>query len=493
MIKDNNRRADDAAMEDTKTKRRFSFRKAFRYGAASTLFTAIFLAGIVLLNIIFLVISNTINLKFDITPEKLFKISDDTYQLLDSLEEDVNIYILTPEAKFGDQNALQFLKQYDTYSDRINFQAVDINLNPSFIQKYKGVGYTSIIFETDTRYKVVNSADLYVKDQNTTARTGVKAEMKISSAINFVTADEVPVMANISGHDELGVTTSLFSDFIEMAKDNNFEVINLNLTTQAIPQDVKYINIIGPALDLSLEEIDKLDRFLDRGDVTIAIYLRYDTPDLPNLKEFMAEWGIEASPDIILEPESNRASRPYDLILQRGSADILSALSPTANILVPSSVVLGRLYESKGTTTVSELIKTSSKSYSKSLEAALTTSPDKAEGDKAGPFSAGIISTREASAGSYMTYSNMIVFGSFLMISNDCINDGSYINADIAANCFTTIIDDEDAFIVVPRYYISSTLNITAQQALFLCVVFAVVLVALLASALVVFLRRKHL
>ena len=69
-------------------------RKGVRYGSTAVAFTALFLAAVVLINIVASIITNKLNLRFDLTDERIYEISDETKKFLnEELDRDIQITV----------------------------------------------------------------------------------------------------------------------------------------------------------------------------------------------------------------------------------------------------------------------------------------------------------------------------------------------------------------------------------------------------------------
>ena len=120
---------------------KFNMRK-LKYGSASVIFTALVIAIVIILNIVAQVVSDRFSLKVDMTEEGQFSLSDSTLKMLDGIEDEINIYILSTEVNMEkadqSQRALEMIQRYNTHSGgKIKYQFIDPNKNPQFFEKYQ--------------------------------------------------------------------------------------------------------------------------------------------------------------------------------------------------------------------------------------------------------------------------------------------------------------------------------------------------------------------
>ncbi|MDP4152810.1 MAG: Gldg family protein [Bacillota bacterium] len=471
-------------------------KRSFKYGAASTALVAIFVAGLVLINIIFSVLGQKVTLKFDITPEKIYEISNDTKDYLKKLDKNVTITIMVPEAKF-DANALEILKKYPKLSNKISFKDIDLNVNPGYAKKYNStINYDSILVECGSKYKVISDSDLYQIDSSNSDGsssqqqqiTGIKAEQQITSAIMYVTSDKTQKLLTTTGHEE-----TVGSGLKDLSTSNNYDLEEINLVEKDISDDTKMIAIVDPQRDFTVEEIDKLDRYTDRGDVGIMIFLSPTVKDLPNLQNYMAEWGLEPQKNIILDSENSIAD-PSQIILQSGDSDYTKNLSSKLMTLIQGSSSIKRLFTEKGSFATEDVLTSYSSSFAKTGDLSKINSNTKESGDQAGPFTLVAASQKMITGTSTAKNSRLVVFGSPSFVSDSAIQTSIYSNSELILGIINSVRDSKDLFVSTPKYFENTSMSITAIEFVVYTFIFVIVIpLALLAAAIVIFMRRKNL
>ena len=102
--------------------------KRLKYGAYSVVVTIIFIAILIVINLII----GQFNRTFDFTEEEIFSLSDETKSVLDNINTDINIYTLFPanntEAVIGRVN--QIIDQYKQSCSHIKTENRDLYLPP---------------------------------------------------------------------------------------------------------------------------------------------------------------------------------------------------------------------------------------------------------------------------------------------------------------------------------------------------------------------------
>ena len=182
---------------------------------------------------------------------------------------------------------------------------LNIAQNPSQVQKYKATSSTNIyshqiIFEFGTEYRVTSYDYFYLtNDTNSTEHWAYNGEQKFASLLLALTRAESPIAGFITNHGEKLENCRSFRALVERA---GFDVIDIDLTKDTIPDDCRLLICYDPQTDFvgmgntayvegEKSEIDKLDAFLDKA-YSFMLFVDKDTPELPVLEEYMEEWGI---------------------------------------------------------------------------------------------------------------------------------------------------------------------------------------------------------
>ena len=135
------------------------------YMATAGVVTSLVIVAIIVVNILFGVLGTKVNLKIDLTKDKLLSFSEPTIETLKNLETDVNVYSIVPSSAEGEliTQIREIIEKYAKLSPKIHYQVVDTEKNPQFIRKYmttgEGVSQYSVIFETDKRFRTVDLND----------------------------------------------------------------------------------------------------------------------------------------------------------------------------------------------------------------------------------------------------------------------------------------------------------------------------------------------
>ena len=194
------------------------------------------------------------------------------------------------------------------FPDAVKVEYLNIEKNPSQVQKYKATSSTNIyshqiIFEFGTEYRVCSYDYFFLRnDDSTSDHWAYNGEQKIASLLLALTRAESPIAAFITNHGEAIEDCESLQNLVHRA---GFDVVTIDLSKDEIPADCRLLisydpqkDFLGLGNDAFVEgdqsEIDKLDKFLDQA-YSFMLFVDADTPELPVLEEYLEEWGIAVS------------------------------------------------------------------------------------------------------------------------------------------------------------------------------------------------------
>ncbi len=311
--------------------------RKLRYGGVSAILTALIIAVIIIVNVIFGALAHKFMWYADLTPDLMFTVSDECISLLrdgdpkfkdstkspiqmvdairaeklaadpafDASTVKINIIFCTDPDTLGD-NALQryvyntALELQKEFPDYINIENYNIIRNPSSVSKYKTnahsvINPSDVIIEFGTEYRVKSIRQFYTYDTLTSETPwAYNGEYCFASSILAVTRAESPVACLTTNHGEVYEDDA----FAQTLIDAGFLVETLDLANDPIPENCRLIVIFNPTSDLhepdgvtDIDEIGKLDEFLD-GTNSLMVFMDPETRRLTNFERYLEEWGI---------------------------------------------------------------------------------------------------------------------------------------------------------------------------------------------------------
>lgn len=465
--------------------------KKFKYGGYATLMTAVVLAILVVINLVV----DQIAFKVDLTENQIFSLSDQTKQLLRNLDQPINIIGLY---ETGEENVLfdEILQKYRAESKYINIDYVDPVKNPTFSSKYTKDGETlregSYIVESGDRFKVIDNYDLinYRSTQyGQWYAESLAVEQQMTSAIHYVTAEELPTIYLVTGHLE----DSLPYDLRKQMELENYEIKELSLLTEEkVPEDADILMFIAPKRDMTEDEAEKVKQYLENQGRAVFLMELVEN-ELPNFDAVLKGYGVALNRALTVEGDTSRYwQSPAWLFPNLESHDITSPMrTNNMQVLTVGAQGVEILDVKKRTLEVQPLLTTSDNSWGK---VDLTfKSIQKEEGDISGPFNIAVSINDKIWNEKTAEYegAKLVVMGDAEFLNPQFASIG---NADFVLNTLNWLKDEHESISIRPKSIVSKYLNInTFQILLFSGIVVILIPLIILGSGFVVWLRRRHL
>jgi ABC-2 type transport system permease protein len=431
---------------------------------------------------------------FDVTTNKLYSLTEETIQLVSELTEDINIYVIVND-KQADELVDTTLQQYAALNNHIKVSYIDPAVNPQFYTKYTedGINSNSIIVESSKRSKVIDYSEIYQSEMDyytySYTTTGYDGEGQVTSAIAYVTTDDIPMVYLVEGHGE----NQFDSSFLSIIEKSNaaYQTINL-MDYEKIPEDAGCVVINAPSADFSDDDTDKMINYMEQGG-DVLLVSGYTGEAMPNFEKLLEFYGVEVSEGMIIEGDLNYYYQDPFYLLPEVVYDTVteSVYNSGAYVFVPYAQ--GLTYEEKEkekeNVTVTPLLSTTKESYLRNNLDAVDTY-DKQEDDIDGPFHVGLkceTSTVEGSSLGLIFSSNSLFTpdaDSMVAGNNSMLFSGS-IGAftEYAVNIAIPVKNYEVEYLTIPQ----STLVLLA-----LVTIIVIPFVILTAGFMVWVVRRKR-
>jgi len=467
--------------------------KKFKYGGYATLMTAVVIAIVIVINLVV----DQIPWKVDLTQNQMYSLSDQTYKVLDNLKQDVKIIGLYETGK-EDQTIMEIIDRYQRRSKRVTFSIIDPERYPQLVMKYEKDGSAlrtgSLIVESGDRFKVIDRLDLINYSYNQYSgqwhAQSLAAEQRLTGAILYVTAEELPVIYRLVGHGE----DSLPYDVLRQLDLENYTVEDLNLVTQeAVPEDAHALVVLSPKRDITQDEEQKIREYLE-NDGRAILFIQNLHEEMPNFESLLRSYGVALQRAVVIEGDTRMHSpgNPLYLIPNMESHTILSPIkSGQMYMFAPRSQCIQVLDIKRRSIEVEPLLVTSDKAWAKTnLEA---TTIEKEEGDLEGPFNIAVAITDKIYENNELKETRLVVIANTNVLNSQIISQVPG-NANFLLNSLNWLRDREENISIRPKSLTVPRLRISAyQQLIFSGIVVILIPLIVLASGLTVWLRRRHL
>ena len=410
-------------------------------GSYSLVISAVVLALLIVANLFVSALPTTLT-KYDISSTKLYSITSNTKVVVNALQDDVTIYWIV-QAGEEDDVIENLLGKYKSLSDHISVVKRNPDVYPTFAEQYtdEDVPNNSLVVECGDRYRYISYNDIYLTETNVYSysyTTSFDGEGAITSAIDYVTTEDLPQLYVLEGHGEAELP-STFSDQLEK---ENYEINTLSLlTVDEIPEEADCILIYAPSTDLSEEEVTMLEDYVANGGKLMVSAGPTENGTLTNLYSLLETYGVTTADGIVVDEDREHYAfgMPYVLMPDLASSDITDSLMEE-NYYVLMPISQGLTVGSSNGATVTALMTTSDSAFSKVAGYSLTTY-EKEEGDVDGPFAVAV-TIEDTSGGQIVWFSS----SNFLDDMYNAYSSGA--NVDLAMNSLSWLVGEREAIAI---------------------------------------------
>ncbi|MBR3004602.1 MAG: Gldg family protein [Lachnospiraceae bacterium] len=459
----------------------------------------IIVIGIVfLLNMIGRNLSEHYPLSADLTANSNYDIGDDSKAVLESLTDDINIYVMATKGSFSGNSYLvqvrKILEQYPKHSPHVKLDYIDYTSDPTFAAKYPDLDLSSgdVIIVGPQMVKQLPLANMFNYTYDAAGNltvTSSRAEEAITSGIvSAITVD--PINVGVLTGNGVSNDRSTLKIILE---NNNFVYSELNMVTDSF-DNMEVLLLLAPMQDLSEDVLSKLDAFLyNNGQYGRTLIYAADVSqgEMPNLDAFLREWGISVDDGAVFETSETAAYgyQPYYPIVDYSDETFMKMLKDSSTkALMPLSRPLSVVFDFRDNRTVTELLAFSATSGVRPSNAGENFTPDQAT--RRGPMPAMLMSTMVVGTAKP---SNVIVSASVQYFGSSCMGNTSISNAEYLTCVLNKLTERDDAISIEAKSLAGNVLAInTASASMWGIILCIIVPVGILTAGIIVFLRRRY-
>lgn len=303
--------------------------KKFRMGTTATVFTAVFVAAVVLLNVIVGILNDRYPISIDLTGDGLYTMSENSQKVAASIKTPVEIVIFGTEDSYKSSTNVvlkqlhEFAKQYETLTKGlVTVSYVDATQDPQTYAKYSSYNVSdgSVLFlgktskdDTVLRSAVAQTDDLFEYDQEAYyyygefSLTASLVEKTLAANLQTVSRENATGVVLLTGHDENTYTVSAVK---EVLRQNGYSsCTELDFTTTAeFDKNASVAVICAPTKDFTDKEVKRLAEWLDNDGKRERNLVVFTSPtaSCPNLYEYLAEeHGLQVENYLLAESDQN--------------------------------------------------------------------------------------------------------------------------------------------------------------------------------------------
>ena len=536
--------------------------KAFKRGgmAIVTVIAAIIVA--ILLNVIVTTINDRFPFSVDLTANSDYTINlDGEYeQYVKNVSSDIKVTVCAPEDDFEGstyvnamvqncglnvssddvttmyskyaRQTLLFVKSFPAINNKISVEFRDPNSVTDFSEiknKYSGdnLAYGDIIVscthktesgEDNERYRIIKMTDIFSTEVNQSLYsqlamygstyynnlTGSNLATEMTSAIYTVTSEssvEIAVLGSHGAQTANGENSEL-AGLKSLLSKNNYTFTDIaNPLTDEIPEDAPFVLIYQPTEDYTADEITKLSNFLINGGSygkNLIYVASAAQPELPNLEQFLSEWGIGVLP-LVGYDETNYYSSPSYLVSQPADSDYTSNYDAASTVIYPDVYRLARrTFETESRRYTTQIVTSYDTTVGRPVDADQNWKA--AEATESGPFDLILMGSAYDSKGDgeKTDESHVVYFGGTYFLNQQILSADSIYNSTLTLNIFNGISGANETTetvnispkVISANSFSSQLINNSAPTVMYIVFV-GIIPVGLIAAGIIIWNRRR--
>ena len=467
-------------------------RRKMRAGGYATMVAALTIAVAVAAN---LMVSNlpASMTKWDMTENGVYTLSEQSEEVAAGLDKEVTIYHIAQKGA-EDSILVKFLDQYSALSPNIKVKTIDPDVYPNFASQYtqEQLYNNSLIVVCGDNSRYVSYYDIFKTTYTShySAGTDFDGEGALTSAVAYVTSENLPKVYVLSGHGEPGLP-----DAITHALEQQNLTVESSLvlmSQESVPEDADAVIIYAPQSDLSQEDAQKLKDYIAAGG-KILLATNDTGEEMPNLQSVTEEFGLSAKPGMVFDGDASYAATyPMYLLPEMVQHDITSPLIEGGYVvLAPAAHALETAETLPEGVTVTPLLSTSDQGYNKADSLTIETL-EKEEGDETGTFDIAAAAEKTVSDEENAEPARLVWFGAAQMLDTqvDAMTAGA--NSDLVVNAAAWLCDKQDSISIHAKSLDMEYLTVPAgARAVLSAVTIVVIPAAFLIAGILVWKRRK--
>lgn len=472
----------------------------FKHGTLATIITVIVIAAVVLLNVVATLLLERYPLTIDLTADKRFTLTEESQVFVSDLKTDITMKVCVAEEVLKGEGVwykqvYEILKNYTKYGDKVKLDFVDLSRTPTFAQNYPqySLALGDVIVESNLRSKKISINDMikYNQTEYNDVVYSSEAEQVITSALMYVVDDNPTKVSMLTGLDNVDV-----KNYADLLTHNNYEIVEQNLLSEDIAEDADIILMGAPSTDISAEDAQKLETFLDNNgefNKSLIFVADYEKPVGPVLKNFLADWGLEVGAGVIGETNQQNSINNVFTILTNVVDEEVNGTLKNASLptITKFANPINLLFETDGNRKTSSILSTSESTCIVPLDA-----------DQNFDLSAQETSSHSVIAKSIRTkyinketkVSTVIAIGSKDMLTTNYLQNAAFSNGDLGVVIANQLTHKEDAITMLPVQFADKTITITQDQVKVYRNIFMIAVpILLIGLGIFIFARRRHL
>lgn len=430
-------------------------------------------------------------LEFDMTENSLYGVTDVTRSMLNRLQDDIEITIIS-ETSSIDEHFTKFIGKYAALSPHLTLNWVDPVLYPSAAEEYdcdhntvlvtnltngKSSSFSLAGFEGQDTAALLYDYTSYYMYGNLTL-SSLDAEGLLAGAISAVTSENAHKLYYLAGHGETYLPNAVSS----LVKKANYSEDYIDLLAMGgAPDDCELIVCNTPTSDISADELDILQRWMAKGG---KLFLVIDDNTLTNFRSLLLTYGIQMGEGRLADMQNYYASYldkfGYYCFYPEFNEDSALCEGVSSNAMVVGAIPL--------TSVTPERRSSSTESFMTSSTYGLDFHGQEESEMENAVYSCGMVATEDVDDGitSRLTVISSAYFDSDSLLTNF----PSLSNTTIMMNCINANFDNVSS-VTIPARSVASAHNSFTSTAFYSIFFIAVIPAAFLIYGLAFWLKRR--
>lgn len=425
-----------------------------KFGFNALITGIVFCAILVVINLIF----KNAGLRWDLTKNKIYSLSDQTVNLVKSIKEPVKVYaFFTSDPRNASQKdeAKKLLDEYSSRSPNFKYEFIDPYRNQALAMQYGITRNATLVVTKGTN-----------KEQTTTI-----TESELTAALIKL---ENPTKVNVlfwSGQGERDIDGTDDNGYSEVKA--NLEKLNYVVSKQdmnkdpQIPENTGVVVIVGPQNSYVQKHVDALSNYLKKGGKAMILLDVMKDNRKSGLEDLLTKYGVGVDYGYTIDGEYKN---PFIAVEKFPKNQITESLSP---VLFLGSLQVKPFDKKPDSASVVTLADSGSNSWLEFSPLRADQEPKKDGQDISGPISLGVamkFTPPEDKKDSPEFKTRIIVFGDADLGSNLLTQYAagkqfySPGNGDILINSVNWLAARENLINIVPKDRTRPTLSITDSQ-----------------------------
>ncbi len=433
-------------------------KKVIKLGGYSMVITAVVIAIVIVVNLALNLLPSKYT-KYSTSSAGLYDISDISRDIMSKVKDKITVYIVA-ESDYVNSMVKEYIAKYTGLNANVGYTTVDPAVKPGFVSQYTDEALSStntnliLVNQTNGRSRIITYNEIfpvqyseeelyyyYYYGVTPTGTTYFNIEQSLTSAIDYLTTENLPVVYYITGHGE----TELDSKITDLIDDENIGYKELPLLSEgAVPKDASAVFINAATKDFTKDEITALQEYAaGGGNIVMTSYYNtsLENRNLENLYGFAKSMGLEYNDVFVLEGSTSNYYSYYGpsyILPNMVSNDFTASLSSNTNMIMFNCHAITLSEEKPEGATLSELLTTTVKGYAKT-EINKDTSSSKEEGDIEGKYVIGAMSAMSNKDNG--TEAKLVWFSSRAVV--DSGTAGSFSNLSYFMSVLTNLCEKE--------------------------------------------------